>query len=480
MKSSILAFFFVAFFAANVFGATYYIDFVGGLDGNNGTSISSAWQRHPYMRGFGGRYTHSNGDRFIFKGGVTWPNAAFPLSMNYGGTASASDYYGVDQTWYSGGSWTRPIFNAGGTSINNSQKPFIVAKSYIIIDGIEFTGFYWDANTDGWGTCMIDAHGTYINIANCYFHNWSHASAASGCADDLDVIWGGDTGCVATNCIFDGAPNGTDSGRAANIFPVIRNSIARNCSNGFTPSGDDCEVSGCDIGPINSSFCSTAHPNGIEPVGNCDTIKIFNNVLHDCTAVTILTGSPGNVSYIYNNFFYNSISTPIQLDGRGTADSGSFMAYIYNNTIVGVNGGVVIRGDVGTWGTADIRNNHIIDGSINVTFAANLIKDHNLLQTKAQAASAGYTMNNFFKPSSANAPTIDAGVNLASVFNMDHLGVSRPRGVAWDIGAYEYATNVTSPSLSVTPTSQDFGSIAVGMTTDRTFTVQNMGGDPFE
>jgi hypothetical protein len=95
--------------------ATYYIDYVSGSDANSGTSKTAPWQRHPYMKGFAGKYYHSAGDHFIFKGGVTWPRAAFPMIIaGSGSSATANDYYGVDQTWFAGTSWVRPIFNLSG------------------------------------------------------------------------------------------------------------------------------------------------------------------------------------------------------------------------------------------------------------------------------------------------------------------------------------------------------------------------------
>jgi hypothetical protein len=99
--------FFATFGAArSAQAATYYIDCAQGSDGNAGTSKAAPWQHHPYMTGFGGRYTHSAGDQFIFKGGVTCNSTNFPMVINAGGSNSNPDYYGVDQTWFASGSWT--------------------------------------------------------------------------------------------------------------------------------------------------------------------------------------------------------------------------------------------------------------------------------------------------------------------------------------------------------------------------------------
>src|SRR6266852_3392189 len=81
-------------------GRVFYIDYSGGSNSNNGTSKDSPWKSHPYMQtgsgctgtGSAPSYTHAAGDRFIFKGGVTWPAACFRLYVPAGGTSGAVDY----------------------------------------------------------------------------------------------------------------------------------------------------------------------------------------------------------------------------------------------------------------------------------------------------------------------------------------------------------------------------------------------------
>ena len=77
----------------NASGGTYYIDYTTGLDSNSGTSKSTPWKRCPGMVGFGGTYSHSAGDRFIFKGGVTWPRSVFQFHITNSGASGNPDYY---------------------------------------------------------------------------------------------------------------------------------------------------------------------------------------------------------------------------------------------------------------------------------------------------------------------------------------------------------------------------------------------------
>src|ERR1019366_4227336 len=77
--------------------ATYYIDYTGGSDANDGASKATPWKLAPGMQGFAGTYTHAPADQFIFKGGITWPNPAagspFPFVIDNSGSGDlALDY----------------------------------------------------------------------------------------------------------------------------------------------------------------------------------------------------------------------------------------------------------------------------------------------------------------------------------------------------------------------------------------------------
>jgi hypothetical protein len=55
--------------------------------------------------------------------------------------------------------------------------------------------------------------------------------------------------------------------------------------------------------------------------------------------------------------------------------------------------------------------------------------------------------------------------------------VTRPQGLAWDSGAFEYkqSGNPATPVIAVSPTSQDFGSVNIGSSVDKSFIVKNDG-----
>jgi len=444
MKSSVLLASLVIAF--NVSATTYFIDYSAGSDSSSGTSTSSSWQRHPFMKGFAGSYTHHAGDRFIFKGGVTWPNACFNISVSAGGTAAGSDYYGVDRTWFSGTSWARPIFNAAGAPMAGLSY-ISINTDYVTVDGIEFTGFYWDSTHTSWNLSMISPGASqYITVINCYMHNWSHDSYANGCRDDMSIICGPSSGTYQglgnyiSNCVIMGTVEAGGYGSCRGgiyQFPRAYNCTIGNVVDGCLPNTANAEVAGCTIGPILASFQqpydNQDHPNGVEQLGG-GTISIHHNIIHDTVAITIFVGNPGNLAYIYDNLIYNSQPIPIQADGR----SGAGQMFVYNNTIVYGSGALANNGT--SWALV-AQNNHFIGGGGGFGGYSPVTQDHNLTQTASAAASAGYTSGNLWQPTSATSPTVDQGT-IVAMFNTDRLNGSRPFGAAWDIGAYEYGATV--------------------------------------
>ena len=161
---------------------TYYVDITGGADTNAGTSKVTAWANAPGMQSCASTCsttTINAGDSIIFKGGETWPNGSFMWTLK-GGSSGNPVYYGVDKTWYTGASWTRPILNPGGTVISNNHDTMFLVPNYVTMDNFEITGFYWtSAACSGapYGYCGIFNAGQNSGqtFENLYVHGWSHA-----------------------------------------------------------------------------------------------------------------------------------------------------------------------------------------------------------------------------------------------------------------------------------------------------------------
>jgi hypothetical protein len=263
--------------------ATYYIDYQNGNDSYRGTSKSSPWKRCPGMVGFEGSYSHSAGDIFIFKGGVTWLSAAIPLTIGYSGTSGNVDTYTVDKTWYSGASWSQPIFDFELTDVLGITA---YQKDYFTIDNIKMIN---PAN-------MVGYTDRFILINDC-------------------------TNVIVQNCTLDG------EGGVNNVTVIeLRNVDGVTLDGNYIKAKGDLNPDGILIRPWNNMKNITIKNNNIADSGgdgihidcestNYDTpvfldnygpILIENNLFHDIGGGKmgiILIGGAKNLTIRYNKFY---------------------------------------------------------------------------------------------------------------------------------------------------------------------------------
>lgn len=442
-------------FAFNAYSATYYIDYAGGSDGNSGNTKSDPWKRHPWMRGSAVvNYAQGTGDKFIFKGGVAWPNAALPLIIKSGG-----GYHGVDKAWFNGPEFTRPKFD-GEDQETASGNRFVIGMDNhnYQLDNLEFTRMYWEGESIySQDVILLVGGGTNVLISNCVFTNWSHAPfncAPGGTkASGLYCVVGNNNppynhGCIITNCVFDSGGRMADpGGQATYVWPNVFNSRAARMSNAFL-TGYNSHVYGCVIGPIIvPQDCGYTHDNEIETL-NGGTHYIHDNVLFGAGAVCVFVGGYGvlNTNYFWNNVAFDMPVSPFALDNLAANPGGT--AYIWNNTLV-ANGAcirLVTRGGGSRLQKVVMQNNlFITDHDAPVSFEVpigTLVNDHNIRLTHAQAAAQGLTARNRYAPTGPGNSTVNAGTPQ-TFFANDILGESR--GPRWDVGAYEFGVAVQPP-----------------------------------
>jgi hypothetical protein len=445
--------------------ATYYIDFVNGSDGNSGTSANSPWKRHPYMTGWSGHYSHSAGDRFIFKGGVTWDSTCFSLSIAASGSPGNPDYYGVDQTWYSGAAWTRPVFDGQHVS---STIVSVSQLHYITLDSFEITRLMASAN---FGPGLVAIYNVdNLLITNCYLHDWQ-LNPAIGTDDAHGGVIGNFGGYGITNVTIDHCEisNAENSNRWNGVcvrqVGTINYTKIHDNSSAILFAGD---VNHCVIYNIcypNSGFDGTYHFNGFYMDSWNGSMPITtpgymrNSIMHDIGGgANMCYPNPSNgdkTIYVYNNIFYGVMSSQmaIEIDPYAYGLLGSFgTVFVDNNTLVLYGSSWpavhVVNRPGNTLKQLVIENNHIIGISAAVCDGGGSLAN-NLIQTPSTATSQGYTLANVYAPILGGS-TIGAGTSdPSSLFTTDINGVARPQG-AWDIGAYQYvnSTNYLPPVVS--------------------------------
>ncbi|NLX60087.1 MAG: hypothetical protein GXY74_13495 [Phycisphaerae bacterium] len=473
-------------------GAVYYIDYASGSDANSGLTKQAPWKRHPYMQNFAGTYTAGAGDEFVFKGGVTWPSECFGLIVTQGGSEQAPMVYTVDETWYSGGAWSRPVFDMQEQAIVGDRPVYFYHASHVVFDGIEIKNQrIAGASCGGWGGITVTSS-TDITVTDCYVHSWYIATPTVTRDNNFGGFYVDDSpttvidGCVVHGQEVDEFP-GLYSGNGFKGSGMVLNSEFYNLPNGMHIAGG--VVSGCEIHHIYTSYDSGTNvvtpPNGRHANG----VWIFasgtlcNSYVHDVLApgAPIVFPAAGwggadGTCLIYNNVIRGNI----HINGDGAASGNQATWHIYNNTIGGdsLNNAIVAsKKNDNALGHVVIKNNVLVTpGSYpagvnlgqpvadlvidnNVYYAPSVLNRVNgepcvlqlawLSPTRYNLAGSqglGYNANSYlspialywdYVPSSTGDPGVDDGADLSAFFDTDCLGISRPQGSAFDIGAYE-------------------------------------------
>jgi hypothetical protein len=478
----------------------YYVDYQGGSDSNTGKATSTPWKRCPGMPGFAGSYSHSNGDVFVFKGGVTWTAPVDRvLTVGYSGGSSTPDQYVGGQRCGQSGS---PSCNGGvawgsGYPVfdGNSAGGYIVyatAKNSLVFDGIKF---YNAAEYSNGAGCGLDAERlSNIEVKNC----WIETLTING------FYYGTAAGQSYSKIYFH--DNHIKKVGRIPIQPVVDSyiddvQIYNNLYEGpGTYDGGSYHLDGFMIGGANTSAYAITN------------LKIYNNKFYgdwfgNITAQIYINGSGSSPStqhtQIYNNILayennawggYSDTISPGMIAILGRHDD----IKIYNNTISA--DATPSNDPVGSCislGLSDISNlvieNNILSGcyrAIDITSAVTSrpIIDYNIYKTSTLAGnhmiysdmtayngvcdtpaacntlgsweahgikadpkfvalpSGGVTGSGDWSLQS-DSPAIAVGANLRSIFLTDIAYRVRPSNGPWTLGAWQYS--LTPPVLRI-------------------------------
>ena len=477
-------------------GRTFYIDYASGSNSNAGTK-ASPWKSHPFMQtaagctggvtGWGG-YSHQAGDHFIFKGGVTWPATCLALVITQGGSSASSvsgagqaptingaDYYGVDVTWYTGASFTRPLFDSAGTQPAGPDFGAIIVdngSNYVTFDDIETAR---NKLTGGTPTgCSMDLTGpTGITVDRMYIHDWTMVSP------ELNADHGSGSICNANGKLVN--IYNTEISDAATTAPhpfgscfYLSNEVAYNNCHDTAEGGlfthgafHDNEITNLDGNVAYSGACgsSCVHSNAYES-DDGPAPALYNNYFYnDDVGFNVIC--PGTA--FYNNVLskvYNSgagSGSEINIDDNCAFSTATTQTYVYNNTIDTTQAGgsygcinIVLRSSgVTSTGVVTLKNNFCIGNGINTSGATQPpVLSNNPNISSSTATTQGYTPGNKYAPISGTGATVNAGLNFTpscsgvlARFAKDATGTpwfggsskTRPTGsAAWDAGAYQF------------------------------------------
>ncbi|MBW5438028.1 hypothetical protein FXB41_25700 [Bradyrhizobium canariense] len=433
------------------FGSTYYVS-AEGADSHDGITKSTAWLHAPGMPDCSATCATTipkPGDRFLFRGRETWHAAnglvqGIPWVWTWSGTSRDHIYIGVDHTWFSGPSWSRPVLDMDNPlstdrpescAYDDSDITALTLKNvhHVDFDGFEFTGKCWGAVPRG---ASIFRSGSSITISNSYFHGWTMATHAGD--DTHYMILGAGSGItdnVVVSNIFDGSDSslGTTSKRSSGfgIYAEcydVHNNVFRRLSNGAVcsnPTYVHDNLFEFLYNPVERHF---AHGNVVESLGGLAEGRtyFYNNVIrHTNEGVTIWL--QGSVLYVFNNVFSdidNPMNCLMQNPPGFSAGVGSATSHVYNNTFespchIHFNGA---NSTTPSWsGPVHFANNHLVGYSslsagVDCRAAARCDfhdEGGNILQTKSQADFEGYTTAGSYLAVAGS--TIGRGLNLSLV-----------------------------------------------------------------
>lgn len=499
-------------------GITYYIA-ANGSDSNNGTTKTTPWLHAPGMTGCTGVCASTQpkaGDSYIFRGGDTWhfgnsslaPFVEFKSgawTWSWSGTAATCNlnasagaivttgciYIGVDNTWFSGSTWSRPKINMDNPLTTSSPASCsyddstdniwtLGGSSNVIVDNFEFLGWCWNT-TSQWAA--VFSLGSNSELKNSYFHGWSMGQVATGCGScDSDEYWmvGGQGGSSnylrIDHNVFDGSDStyGNTSNKATGgVFQTggeIDHNVVIHASNGMKY---DYAILIHDnyFNNMYEPVAGGTHGNIIEwaPADYTSSTYYFNNltsVTNEGESVDMYPGaaSSNKQAYIFNNISWGNgnPSNCYMIEGDETGGPGHVQ--FFNNTS---DAPCDIRWLRGTAVSGSFQNNHFIGGTSLSSFNSNLAATDNgeeLYQTEALANSLGYLMGNGYAPTSSKSVTVGAGGNLTALCNsmdnpvaaaaclngyegvtydsVNHIAIGNkkvPRSPAWDVGAYQFS-----------------------------------------
>ncbi|MGA9041493.1 MAG: hypothetical protein WB421_13230 [Terriglobales bacterium] len=519
---ALLALLLVIVMSGHAFATTYYIA-ANGSDSNSGTSKSSPWLHAPGMTTCSATCSSTNinaGDSLIFRGGDTWhfgnsslsPFAGFQndawnwsrsgssgncnLDASAGSVVTTSCIYiGVDQTWFTGSSWTRPVLNMdnplstsspSSCSYDDSGKNiWVISGNYVIVDNFEFTGYCWNSTSPG---ASLFGLGSHNELRNSYFHGWTMGQTATGCggcdSDEYFAVGGsfsvGSYLRIDYN-VFDGSDStyGTSSNKASEgVFAVgggeIDHNILNHVSNGMKYD-QAILVHDNFFENMYEPVVGGTHGNVMEwsPTNYTVSTYYFNNLVDTTGEGETIDMYPGSSSsskhgYVFNNIMWGvgNASNCYMGEGDGSGGPGSF--YLFNNTTDNPCFFVEERGS----GAAIFQNNHFIGYSPQAVSAfSNMTgtdKGNEVWQSESTANSQGYVPSNNYAPTASSNATVGAGANLTSLCtSMDNsiavaacengyagvtyntsnhtavanTPIARASSGSWDAGAYVYSAS---------------------------------------
>lgn len=482
--------------------ATYYVDYAGGSDSNNGISAVTAFKHSPgdsNCTGTCAATSLSPGDKVILKGGVVYNSSTGDykgtIEVNWSGSGDADSgriiYDGDSGTYVPrwGSGTGKAVIDGNGTQDYLFRFPS--AKSYVTINNFELRNGYEATNR---GRLIMAANSsTYINVSNCTIHDAGSSDLAT--ISGIGIYTYGSYWKIRNNRFYDCYGDAIDMGSGASHNQIYNNEFTDKAIWGVRIWSGTATVTDNSI--YNNDFHDIYYYDGKGPhtdflflailgTGNLTNTRIYNNRFFNTaafsdrggTAMLFIqtyyaqgTGGQLNDTYIFNNVFFNphsyyainisaeggnlylynnSFATPITgsaaINATTRYTNGINGFYVKNNSFQSVGAAACninalyknIQMDYNNYSNGGTYKYSVVYGGLYYDLSSWKGFGHDTHSTSSDPLHMNISPAAFDLRPQAASPLRNKGESLCCTFTADLNGVCRPQGGAWDIGAYEY------------------------------------------
>ncbi|MEQ8552016.1 MAG: putative Ig domain-containing protein [Cyclobacteriaceae bacterium] len=180
-------------------------------------------------------------------------------------------------------------------------------------------------------------------------------------------------------------------------------------------------VGGGSTGLVYNNYVNNGGGDGIDVFG-VGNVRLFNNIIANAGEQGIFIGNRDLLQADYNYYIMNNTIVNSGIDAIRYNNAPAVNNIVKNNLLVNA-GGVFISYVQNNEEAVDASNNLTIANTVDAGFINDVIGNFAIIETST---------------------AVDAGTDLSSLglFTADYRGIERPVGSGWDVGAYEYTTNL--------------------------------------
>jgi len=422
-------------------------------------------------------------------------NAVNTGEVNWNGSAGGHIYMDGRTSSWSGTNET--LWTCGIELLYNTNTPSSAGQGGCLV--IAPSGLSYNSGLADLAFTNIDMNGGGQNAPQQYVLTSNGAIKTSPLlvGSSSDTATNGHWGLTLTHCLLHASMTGPILYQ--NRMGVLFDHCRLFCT-GYVPGGhfNEFEIYGDASGSTSygSIWCirycdlSDWQTEGMRwwYVCSTNTCYFYGNVVHDAVNANDIFEPDLGASSIgpivcVNNTIYSWKNSTFQIPPSQFANTNGclFANNLYVNAGNEYNvGGVPNGAKTGTW-NYNYANNNIINTSYQ---DANSINNSGINPLVSPGVGGNFMIvSNVGALYPRNAGTVITNmvdsIFGAVDFSKDPNGNTRGADGAWDIGAYEYGTNVTSLNgsvISVSPMNINFGTIPTNQVSSQTFSVQNNGG----